>query len=93
MSLRLSSYSNPSHRHANGGCCDLRFSLFRGFFCGQCDNYFVVCAADSCVHTGEVGGDRLRFRNRVGRQDNPMQIAVPGQWSVSVTYQNQLPGS
>ena len=33
--MELESYSNPSNRDHDGGCCDPD--------CGSCDNYFIFC--------------------------------------------------
>ena len=80
-SLQLSSYSNPSHRHARGGCCDFSYFFFS---CGNCDNYFVVCVESLCRHTGYVGnGETLRFGASVGDVPNPLTFSVPGVYTVS----------
>ena len=42
VNVNLSSYSNPSHRHYGGGCCDHLFT-YKSQCLGDCDNYFVVC--------------------------------------------------
>ena len=90
------SYSNPSHRHARGGCCD------NLFYChNHCDNYFVFClrsasyshATWTCPlgerHTGEVGGDSLTFRSQIGSQQNPMLFSNSGNWPVSSMSQQR----
>lgn len=88
----MHSYSNPSHRHSGGGCCD------NLFFChNHCDNYFIFCLRPSrsshqtvtCPlgvrHTGEVpGGDSLSFGSRIGNQLNPILFSNSGNWPVSI---------
>ena len=89
LRVRAHSYSNPSHRHARGGCCDNPCS-------NHCDNYFVFCLRPAgyshqiwrcplgVIRTGEVGGDSLTFGSRIGRnQQNPMVFSNSGNWPVS----------
>ena len=85
VSVFISSYSNPSHRHYSGGCCDA-FALF-GTCLGDCDNYFIVCegqgSEEECQRTGEVGDrDTINFGSRVGRLSNPINFTVQGSWNV-----------
>lgn len=90
LRVRAHSYSNPSHQHARGGCCD--------FPChDHCDNYFLFCLRSAnyshstwtcplgVKHTGEVGGDSLTFESQIGRQQNPMLFSNSGNWPVSFT--------
>lgn len=92
LSVAVHAYQNPSHRAANGICCDLFCSL-------SCDNYFVFCLRASeeeegCglgeLHTGEVGGgDNLTLSpgdgSSMGRQPNPMTVSSSGAWMVRTT--------
>lgn len=91
LSVAVHAYQNPSHRAANGFCCDLFCSL-------SCDNYFVFCLRaleeeEGCglgeLHTGEVGGgDNLTLSpgdgSSMGRQPNPMTVSSSGAWMVRV---------
>ena len=95
MSVDISSYSNPSHRHYEGGCCDLLIS-WKGNCLGSCDNYFIVCVEageeddEVCKNTGEVGdNDHLFFTSRVGNLPNPILFPVAGSWTVSTSYHRQ----
>ena len=89
LRMRALSYSNPSHRHARGGCCDDPCS-------NHCDNYFVFCLRPAgyshqiwrcplgVIYTGEVGGDSLTFGSLIGmNQQNPILFSNSGNWPVS----------
>lgn len=99
LNIRVHTYSNPSHRHRDGGCCDFSFrSLFFPGCYSDCDNIFVFCLRPagffhrdlSCPlnkrTSGEVGGDSLSFDigERVGSLPNPIPISVQGPWMVSI---------